>query len=381
MTIQINRERLAATFITLCEISSPSHREGEIAAYLKKAFADLGADAIYEDDSAARTGSETGNVIIRVDGNQPDREGLFLSCHMDTVEPATGVEVVRSGDIFTSRGQTVLGGDDKTGIAAVLELLAMLKENPCPHPMLEVVLTTCEEIGLFGAKNLEYGKLRTGYGYALDSTGIDHVVIGAPAANKINIEIKGLAAHAGLCPEAGINALALAAQALSSLRLGRLDEESTCNFGMIQGGVATNIVPERVTLRGEVRSHSKEKLKRYTEEIFTAFQKVVADWQSGPATGDARPAVEIEIVDDYPPLAIAEDAPVLQRIKKAAGLCRKELRYIVAGGGSDANIFNGFGLPTAIIATGMDKVHTVDEQLDLNDLVSLTELLYALVTA
>lgn len=380
MTIQINRDRLAATFTRLCEISSPSHREGAIAAYLKKAFADLGADAIYEDDSAARTGSETGNLIIRFDGNRPDREGLFLSCHMDTVEPATGVEVVRSGDIFTSRGQTVLGGDDKTGIAAVLELLAMLKENSCPHPMLEVVLTTCEEIGLFGAKNLEYTKLRTGYGYALDSTGIDHVVIGAPAANKINIEIKGLAAHAGLCPEAGINALALAAQALSSLRLGRLDEESTCNFGMIQGGVATNIVPERVTLRGEVRSHSKEKLERYTEEIFAAFQKVVADWQSGPATGDARPAVEIEIVDDYPPLAIAEDAPVLQRIKKAAGLCRKELRYIVAGGGSDANIFNGFGLPTAIVATGMDKVHTVDEQLDLNDLVSLTELLYALIT-
>ncbi len=381
MTIQINRERLAATFIKLCEISSPSHREGEIAAYLKKAFADLGADAIYEDDSAARTGSETGNLIIRFDGNQPDREGLFLSCHMDTVEPATGVEVVRSGDIFTSRGQTVLGGDDKTGIAAVLELLAMLKENPCPHPMLEVVLTTCEEIGLLGAKNLEYDKLRTGYGYALDSTGIDHVVIGAPAANKIKIEMKGLAAHAGLCPEAGINALALVAQALSSLRLGRLDEESTCNFGMIQGGVATNIVPERVTLRGEVRSHSKEKLERYTKEIFAAFQKVVADWQSGPATGDARPAVEIEIVDDYPPMAIAEDAPVLQRIKKAAGLCREELRYIVAGGGSDANIFNGFGLPTAIVATGMDRVHTVDEQLDLNDLVSLTELLYALVTA
>jgi tripeptide aminopeptidase len=380
MTIQINRERLAATFTELCEISSPSHREGAIAAYLKKSFAKLGADAIYEDDSAARTGSESGNLIIRFDGNRPDQDGLFLSCHMDTVEPAQGVEVVRTGDIFTSKGQTVLGGDDKTGIAAVLELLAMLKENPTPHPMLEVVITTCEEIGLLGAKNLEYGKLRTGYGYALDSTGIDHVVIGAPAANKIKVEVKGMAAHAGLCPEAGINALALAAAAVNNIRLGRLDEESTCNFGMIQGGVATNIVPERVTLRGEVRSHSKEKLVRYTEEIFAAFQKVVADWPSGPATGDARPTVEIEIVDDYPPLAIAEDAPVLRRIKKAAGVCRKELRYIVAGGGSDANIFNGFGLPTAIVATGMSKVHTVEEQLDLNDLVGLTELLYALVT-
>ena len=380
MRIEINRERLAATFTELCQISSPSRREGVIATYLKKAFVDLGADTIYEDDSAVRTGSESGNLIIRFNGNRPDLEGLFLSCHMDTVEPAAGIEVVRTGDIFTSKGDTILGGDDKTGIAAVLELMTLLKENNISHPTLEVVITTCEEIGLFGAKNLEYGKLQTKYGYALDSTGNNHVIVGAPAANKIKIEIKGMAAHAGLCPEAGINALALAATGLTSIRMGRLDEESTCNFGMIQGGVATNIVPELVILRGEVRSHSPEKLAKYTEEIFHTFEKIVADWQGNPATGDNRPSVDIEIIGDYPPLSIAEDAPVLLRIKKAAAACGKELRYIVAGGGSDANIFNGFGLPTAIVATGMNKVHTVNEQLDLNDLVNLTELLFALAT-
>ena len=380
MTIEINRERLAATFTELCRISSPSRREGAVAAYLKQAFTELGADALYEDDSAARTGSESGNLIVRFNGNRPDLEGLFFSCHMDTVEPATGVEVVRTGDIFTSKGNTILGGDDKTGIAAVLELLTLLKENNTPHPTLEVVITTCEEIGLLGAKHLEYGKLQTKYGYALDSTGNNHVVIGAPAANKIKVEIKGMAAHAGLCPEAGIYALALAAQALSTIRMGRLDEESTCNFGIIEGGVATNIVPEQVILRGEVRSHSSTKLVRYTDEIFNVFQKIVDDWQGNPATGDNRPSVAIEIVDDYPPLTIAENAPVLQRIRKAAGACGKDLRYIVAGGGSDANIFNGFGLPTAIVASGMNKVHTVNEQLDLNDLVNLTELLYALAT-
>jgi tripeptide aminopeptidase len=380
MTIAINRERLAATFTELCQISSPSRREGAVATYLKRAFTALGADAVYEDDSAARTGSECGNLIVRFDGNRPDQEGLFFSCHMDTVEPAMGIEVVRTGDLFTSKGDTVLGGDDKTGIAAVLELLTLLKEHKTPHPTLEVVVTTCEEIGLLGAKYLEYGKLQTKFGYALDSTGNNHVVVGAPAANKIKIEINGLAAHAGLCPEAGINALALAAQALSAIRMGRLDDESTCNFGMIQGGVATNIVPEHVVLRGEVRSHSPAKLVRYTDELFAVFQKVAADWQGNPATGEKRPSVTIDIVDDYPPLAIAEDAPVLLRIKKAAAACGKQLRYIVAGGGSDANIFNGFGLPTAIVATGMNKVHTVNEQLDLNDLVNLTELLYALAT-
>jgi tripeptide aminopeptidase len=378
MTIQINRERLAATFTELCQISSPSRREGAISSYLKQAFADLGADAVYEDDSAARTGSESGNLIFRFDGNRPE-DGLFFSCHMDTVEPANGVEVVRSGDIFTSKGDTILGGDDKTGIAAILELLTLLKENKIAHPTVEVVITTCEEIGLLGAKNLDYSKLQTRYGYALDSTGNNHVIIGAPAANKIKVEIVGMAAHAGLCPEAGINALTIAAQSLTTIRLGRLDEESTCNFGIIQGGVATNIIPERVVLRGEVRSHSPAKLAKYTEEIFNAFQKAAATWQGNPATGTSRPSVTIEVVDDYPPLAIAEDAPVLLRIKKAANACGKELRYIVAGGGSDANIFNGFGLSTAIVATGMSKVHTVNEQLDLNDLVNLTELLYALV--
>ena len=381
MTITINRERLAATFTELCEISSPSRKEGAIAAYLKKTFTELGADSLHEDDSAPKTGSECGNLIARFSGNQPDREGLFFSCHMDTVEPAMGVKVVRTGDIFTSMGNTVLGGDDKTGIAAVLELLALLRENNTPHPKLEVIITTCEEIGLLGAKHLDYHQIETPYGYALDSTGIDHVVIGAPAANKIEVEVKGVAAHAGLCPESGINALSLAAEALTNIQMGRLDSESTCNFGIIQGGVATNIVPEKITLRGEVRSHSIEKLVQYTQEIFTTFQHTIDNWQGGPETAGSRPSVEINIIDDYPPLALAENTPVLMRIRKAAATCGKDLRYIIAGGGSDANIFNGFGLPTAIVATGMNKVHTVDEQLDLNDLVSLTELLHALTTA
>jgi len=183
MTITINRERLAETFAELCEISSPSRKEGAIAAFLKTKFSELGADTIIEDDSAAKTGSESGNLIVRFNGNQADREGFFLSCHMDTVEPADGVKVLRTGDIFTSRGETVLGGDDKSGIAAVLELLALLQEQKTPHPMIEVVITTCEEIGLLGAKHLDYSRLQTSYGYALDSSGIDTVIVGAPAAN------------------------------------------------------------------------------------------------------------------------------------------------------------------------------------------------------
>jgi len=380
MKTEINRERLAATFTELCEISSPSKKEGAVASCLQQKFKDLGADLIYEDNSAAKTGAECGNLIIRFTGSHPELEGLFFSCHMDTVEPGEGVKVVRTEDIFTSGGDTVLGGDDKSGIAAILELITSLKENNTPHCTIEIILTTCEEVGLLGAKGLEYEKIQSAYGYALDSTGIDQVITGAPAANKFKIKVKGAAAHAGLNPESGINALSLTAEALSKIAVGRLDEESTRNFGLIQGGAATNIVPELITIHGEVRSHSRDKLLVYTQEIVDTFNAVINNWGEQQPEGSPHPLVECNITDDYPVLALEQNTPVIQRVKQASKKSGKELKFIVAGGGSDANIFNGYGLPTAIVATGMDKVHTVDEQLDLNDLVSLSELLHALTT-
>lgn len=381
MNIAINRERLAQTFTTLCEIDSPSKREGNISKWLQKTFAELGADFIYEDNSAPQTGSESGNLIIRFNGNQPDAKGLFFSCHMDTVEPADNVQVLRTKDIFTSAGDTILGGDDKSGIAAILETIELLKENNASHPMFEIIITTCEEIGLLGAKNLEYDQLKSPYGYALDSSGINHVVVGAPAANKIRVVIKGKAAHAGLCPEAGINALSIAATALNSIKMGRLDSESSRNFGLIEGGVASNIIPDKITLKGEVRSHSEQKLKHYTKEIETAFHNAIEDWEPTAETKDLRPEFEIKILSDYPALSIPSDAPVLQRLQRGAEAAQKDIQHIVAGGGSDANIFCGKGLQTAIIATGMNKVHTIEEQLDLGDLTSLTELLLGIMTA
>ncbi|SHO50413.1 M20/M25/M40 family metallo-hydrolase [Desulfopila aestuarii] len=374
MMTLIQRERLAETFTQLCEISSPSRREKEIADHLKQVFTDLGANAIIEDNSATATGSESGNLIFRFDGNRPDVEGVFFSCHMDTVQPGDGVEVDRKGDIFTSRGETILGGDDKSGIAAIIEMMTLLTENNIDHGLIEIVITTCEEIGLLGAKHLEHRLLKAKYGYALDSSGIDKVIIGAPSANKFKIIVTGAAAHAGLNPEQGISAIQVAAEAITKVQLGRLDEESTANFGIIGGGVATNIVPEQVTIEGEVRSHSSEKLAHYTAEIKRVFEATVADWQTSPEN-TLRPKVQIEALSEYPAMLLSMDSPVIRRVRSAGESIGKNINFVVAGGGSDANIFNGFGLPTAIIATGMDKVHTTDEQLDLNDLVSVTELI------
>lgn len=381
MTLTIDRERLAATFIELCEISSPSRREKNVADYLLRCFKKLGAKVVHIDDSASRTGSDTGNLLVRFQGTASNDTGLFFSCHMDTVEPGQGVRVDRNGDIFFSRGATVLGGDDKSGIAALIELMRILTESGAKYPTLELIFTTCEEIGLLGVKNLEYSWLQTKYGYALDSTGIDKVITGAPAANKIKIEVHGIAAHAGLNPEKGINAFCLAAKAIAELRLGRLDDESTANFGLIKGGIATNIVPDLITLEGEVRSHSADKLDAYTREIEATFQKTIANWRNPFLNHDKVPSVDIKVEKEYPAMHLPESAQVIQRIRQAGVLSGRNLEFIIAGGGSDANIFCSHGLPTAIVATGMDKVHTADERLDLNDLVSLTELLHALVMA
>ncbi len=373
----INRERLAETFTVLCEISSPSRQEQQVANHIKSICKELGAAEVIEDDSAKKTGSNCGNVVARFSGN-PKKEALFFACHMDTVEPGIGVQVLRNGDIFSSYSNTVLGGDDKSGIAAAFELIQVVKESKIDHGPIELLFTTCEEVGLLGAKNFDPSLLQAKSGYALDSSGINKVVVGAPAANRLNVKVHGIAAHAGLNPEKGVSAFCLAARAIAELRLGRLDEQSTANFGLIQGGVATNIVPDLITIEGEVRSHSPVKLDNYTKEIESTFRNVVKGWSE--QVGVLRqPSVEISVEQEYPLMRLADNDPVLKRVKKAGQSLNRYLEFKVAGGGSDANIFNSYGLKTAIIATGMTNVHTVDESLDLNDLYSLTELLLAIV--
>ena len=398
MSIPLNQERLARTFIQLCEIDSPSRREKGVSNYLRRTFHELGAASIIEDLSAEQTGSDCGNLIISIPGN-PNQETIFFACHMDTVEPGCGVKVARNGDIFTSRGETVLGSDDKSGIAALIELVRILLAKKIDHGPVELLFTTCEEIGLLGAKALDCARMSASYGYALDSTGIDRIITGAPAANKLKIEVHGIAAHAGLHPEQGISALCLTASAITKLRLGRLDEESTANFGLIHGGVATNIIPDHITIDGEVRSHCLQKLAAHTEEIKRTFQQVITGWPLPPSLAPAAlghpcpsplppdkqdaagPSVEITVQLEYPAMRLEMHDPVLARVKKAGMNLGRNLEFEVAGGGSDANIFNSFGLPTAIIATGMDKVHTTDERLDLKDLIRLTELLFAIVVS
>jgi tripeptide aminopeptidase len=378
--MKLDGERLATLFTALCEIDSPSQREGRVAAYLRTLFArEFPAAMVSEDQSAAATGADCGNLLVRFEGGLP-LTPVFFCCHMDTVQPGEGIRVRRDGSLFTSAGETVLGGDDKSGIALLIEVMRALRDEGRPHGPVEFVFTTCEEIGLLGAKHFDPARLRAAMGYALDSTGTNQVIIGAPAANQIEVAIKGLAAHAGLNPEQGIDAIRLAAAAVATMPLGRLDEESTANIGLIAGGTATNIVPDAVSLRGEVRSHAEAKLEAHTRRMEEHFARAVAEWRDETGLISARPSLLFEASRQYPALKLSRKDEVVLRIEAASGRLGRPLNYIVAGGGSDANIFNGFGLKTAILGTGMQKVHTTAEQISLGDMLQTAELAYKLVT-
>jgi len=377
--MDVNRERLAANFTELCEIDSPSRKERGMLVRLQEIFTELGAREMFEDDSAGQTGSDCGNLIVRFDG-ELDLEPIFFSCHMDTVQPAEGVKVKRIGDLFTSAGETILGSDDKSGLAGCIEALRLVREQKIPVRPCELVITTCEEIGLIGAKALDPSLVRAKEGYALDSTGFAKVVTHAPALNRITITLQGVAAHAGLHPEWGVNALVLAGQALSKVPTGRIDSETTANFGTIQGGAASNIVPEKVVIEAEVRSHSMEKLASVTKEIEQVFRETVGAWSDPTGSAKGAPTVEVEVRQDFTAMKLSQDDPVLRRIAAAAQSVGIELSYEKAGGGSDANIFNGHGLATAIVATGMTNVHSTSEQVELQDMVDLSRLLVALLT-
>lgn len=376
----MNSERLSRTFITLCEIDSPSRGEAQLAGYLRAVFNELGADSIFEDDSRAATGSDTGNLLIRFAGGLHHSPPVCFNCHLDVINPCLGIKVRKVNDVFFSSGDTVLGADDKAGIALLLETIASLREQGIPFAPLEILLTTCEEIGLLGAKSFDGRHLRSVYGYALDSTGVDTVVTGAPASHAVVAEIRGLAAHAGLRPRYGINAIQIAAQAIARLPMGQLDDVSTANIGIIAGGTATNIVPDLVQVNGEIRSHDPARLRSYLDLYHQIFLQAVEDWNVPQHLTGATPSLRFQSPLQYPALQLADDSLPLVRARQAAAALDRDLTFHRAGGGSDANFLNAAGLPCAILGIGMENVHSTSETISLADMLRTAELVHSLLT-
>jgi tripeptide aminopeptidase len=374
----IDSTRLAAEFARLAAIASPSWREGQIARYLIERLERLGF-TVREDDAGGRSGGECGNLIATLPARGRECPSLLLSAHMDTVEPADGVQPVLRDGVFTSAGDTILGADDKAGLAEIIEALEVVREQGIAHGPLEVVITICEEQGLLGAKLLDYGPLQSRRGLALDTSGTDRLIHTAPGANKMRFTITGRESHAGIAPEAGISAIQVAARAVAAMRLGRIDHETTANIGTIHGGQATNIIPRQVVLEGEARSHDPAKLAAQTEHMIACFAEAAAAASRDIDGEPVEVRVEQQVVSDYPRMAVGRDSAIVTLVQQAAGRLGRDMELCDGGGGSDANIFNAHGIETVILGTGMNRVHSVDEWVRVSDMVRVAELLVEVI--
>ena len=370
----INSQRLSHYFTRFVQIDSVSREEAELASLLKTMLEERGA-VVTMDGTGDVIGGNCGNLVAKFKGTA-DAEPLLLSGHMDTVEPGRGVKVVFEDGVFRSDGTTILGSDDKSALAIIFEILDVLQEDALPHPPIEVVFTVAEEVGLLGAKNLDLSMLGAKIGYILDSTDRDGLVTRAPAANQFTVNVHGKDAHAGAFPEDGINAISVASRAIAGLELGRIDWETTCNIGIIHGGKATNIVPDRVTVHGEARSHDELKLENLTKTIVDAFYDAADHFRE---EGAALPRVEVAVEQEFPATHVPENHRVVQLACKAAENLEKNLTLKTIGGGADANIFFGKGVVTGVLCTGMTDVHTVRESIRLEDMVETARLLLEII--
>jgi|LSQX01.3.fsa_nt_gb tripeptide aminopeptidase len=367
----ISRDRLTNCFIEMARIDSLSKKERDMADHLLKKLREMGFDP-YEDDTGSKIGGNAGNVICRVPGI-PEKPVLLLMAHMDTVAPGIGKKPVVDGDTIRSDGTTVLGGDDAAGIAVILETIRSLKEDGTPHGDLYLVFTVAEEGGLFGARNLDISRIPADYAFIMDDEGpIATAAVKAPFYNRFKVLFKGRAAHAGLEPEKGLNAIILASKALAGLpHMGRIDAESTCNIGIINGGIARNIVSETCTVEGEVRSIHEDRLERYTREILDHIRDV---------TEKLGGCVETEVERMYPGYCLEESSPIVCLLKEAARKAGLPLNLRATGGGSDTNVINGYGIPAVDISVGMDRIHSTEERIRISDMEKACCFLEAIIT-
>ncbi len=367
----IRMERLLKDFLEMVQIPSPSRKEGQFAAYLQKKLTELGFRVVIDQQAGQAAGSETGNLIGYLPGKNGNAQTIMFSAHLDTVTPCQSINPQDKGEIICTDGTSILGADDKAGIAAILEAVRHLQEENIPHGPLEVVFTVCEEVGLLGSRYLDYSLVQADCGYVLDGGGEPGTIINrGPAQDKLKAVIRGRAAHAGINPEDGISAIQVAAKAIAEMNLLRIDAETTANIGYISGGGATNIVTEVVELHGEARSLDEQKLAKQSAHMRACLEQACKKYQA---------KLELEFVREYDAFRMAEDEAVVQLAIKAVESLGLPLQIAASGGGCDANFFNTKGIKTINLGTGMSQVHTTTEYINKEDLINLTRLVAAII--
>src|SRR5690625_177748 len=321
--INMNKDRLVNEFIELVQIDSETKNEAEIAKVLKKKFSDLGLE-VSEDASKEQTGHGAGNLICNLKGNADGADTIYFTSHMDTVVPGQGINPSIKDGYIVSDGTTILGADDKAGLAAILESIRTLQENNIKHGDVQFIITAGEESGLVGAKALDSSLLKAKYGYAIDSNGdVGDIIVAAPTQAKLYTIMKGKTAHAGVAPEKGISAITLASKAIEKMPLGRIDSETTANIGSFAGGPQTNSVCDHVELDAEVRSVIPEKMEAQAKLMKEIF-KTTGEELGGGAD------VTVEVM--YPGFNQKEGDQVVEVARNAAKSIGRTSKLLSSGG-------------------------------------------------
>lgn len=369
----INQDRLKNLLLELVQIDSHSRKERDVATRIKKYCEEMGAQ-VEIDDAGEKVGGNSGNVIARFKGTIPGAEPIMMSAHMDTVVPGEGVKPIVEGDIIRTDKSTVLGGDDKSGCAVIIETIRCLHEQNIAHTDIEAVFSICEEVGLLGAKNLDVTRIRSKYGIVFDSDDPGFLFTKGPSANHLEFKIHGLESHAGVAPEDGISAIRIAAEAITNMKLGRIDEETTANIGVIRGGEATNIITNLVELKGEARSLSEDKLTAQCDHMVKCFEDAAAKCEVTVEGKTTKASVESTVEPEYYAMNVPDSSHVVQLVLQAASRMGLDVKTMASGGGCDANIFNRKGIECANLGTGMRAIHTVSEWLDVKDMYASAEM-------
>lgn len=361
----IQEERLIDLFLRLCQFNSPSLGESEVVAWTKQHLQGLGFEVV-EDDAGIRIGGNANNLIATLPATAPGLPRVFLSAHFDTVEATPGLIIEERDGVFYSASDTILGADDKGGMAPAIEAALALRESGVPHGDVVLLLSVAEEIGLKGADALAIEDLNLDYGFVLD-TGppVGTFVTRTAYHDKLDIEVIGKPAHAGKHPEEGINAIVVASEAISGMKMGRIGPETTANLGIISGGTGTNVVCPSVTIKAEARSTSLEELEAQIDHMVQRFEE---------AASRHGAEVHIEHHRHYHAYDLDPASKVVQVAQEASRRLGFEPTLRTTLGGSDANVYNRKGVPSIVVATGMDKIHTHDEFISRKDLVDTARL-------
>lgn len=362
----IKQERLIQEFLSYVTIDSESSNEKAFGDHITKLLMDMGFKVI-PDNTGIKAHSNGNNIIARLKGTL-EGPTLGFCAHLDTVEPGKNIQPIIEDDIIKSKGDTILGADDKAGIAAIIESIRSAKENNLPIGNIELFFSICEENGIKGSRYLEPSVLKAKHYYILDGTeDPGGILVQGPATNNLQITVHGVAAHAGLCPENGVSAIEVVSKAISKMKLGRINERTTANIGIIQGGMAVNVVCPEVTLSAEVRSLCGNELKTQTDHMYNILKE---------ACDEHGISFDFDIDHVYQAFNIDKDNEFLALTKKSIETLNLPYRASASGGGSDANNLSVHGITPIILGIGMKDCHTTHESIAVKHLIQSSEMCY-----